>query len=113
MFDFTQAISGFVFFLIIIFLVPTLLINGFAKMSGAKVRLPAVMKPVLKGIIDFTGVLLAIADMVAQVVAELVAKWLPPKYAHCRQFFALCIKLLIIGISAMFFLRFLCVLAER
>lgn len=109
MFDFTQAISGFIFLLIIIFLAPTLLVGGFAKMSGAKVRLPSVLKPVLKVMMDIAAGLAAVAEMVAQVVAER----LPEKYEHLKPLATLFIKYAIIGIIALLFLRFFCSLAER
>lgn len=109
MFDFTPAISGFIFLLIIIFLAPTLLVGGFAKMSGAKVRLPSVAKPVFKVMLDIAGGLTSVAGMVAQVVAE----QLPEKYAHLRPIAALSVKYAIIGIIVLFFLRFLLQLAAR
>jgi len=109
MFDLTQVFSGFIVLLTIVFLGPALIFAAFAKMSGEKVRMPSLAKPVLKVLLDLACGLAALVQMVAQVVAE----QLPPKHEHLKPIVALSLKFAIIGVVILLFWCFLAQMAER
>lgn len=77
---FQSAVSGIVFFLIAVFLGPALLMAAFQIMSGQKVRLPSLVKP-LGHIVFSIG---ALAWETGEVVALMVADCLPEKYARFK-----------------------------
>lgn len=79
---FQSTVSGIIFVLIAVFLGPALIAAAFQLMSGQKVRLPSLVKPVGKAL----GTLAAMLWETSGVVANMVADGMPDKYAHLRPF---------------------------
>ena len=105
----TSIISGFLFLFITVFLGPALLIAGHQILSGQKVRLPSVMKPLGKAL--FT--LLALLVETATVVANMVAEKLPHKYVHLRPIVRPAVKFGIILTIMWMFVDFLFSFTDR
>jgi len=95
--------SHFVFLLCCLFAGPFIIIAGFQILQGQRVKLPSVGKVVLKTGEQIATVLFDIAEMVAQ----LVASRLPPKYAHFAVPTALGLKCLCLIFEFWLILKFL------
>lgn len=100
---FLSEFTGILIFLVTVFFGPALILAGFQKMSGQKVRIPPILKPLAKTFIGFVEILSEVAELVASVVAEK----LPGRHAHLQPVVRLAVRGAIIGAAAWFFLNFL------
>jgi len=105
---FAEAISGFVFLLIAIFLAPLLIVNAFAKITGQRLKFPSVMKLALDLLMGLALRLLETAEVVAQMVADRV----PAKQAHLRPVVSAVVFMLIIAVGFLLLLRVLAAMAS-
>lgn len=106
---FQSIISGFFFLLIGLFCGPALIIAGFQLLSGQKMRLSSVIKPLGKTVSALAAVLVETAEVVANLVAE---NW-PTKYACLRPIVKPAVKFGIFAAIVWMVVNFLLVLAER
>lgn len=104
-----SAISGLFFLLIALFLGPALVIAGFQMLSGQKVRLPSVIKPLVRVVFALAALLVETAGVVANMVAEQC----PTKYAHLQPIVKPVVKFAILAAIAWMMVTFLLVLADR
>lgn len=106
---FTSAISGFILFLISICVGPFILIAAFQTMSGQRVRLPSLIKPILQTLALLGGMLMETAGMVAHIVAE----QLPARYAHLKPVAKPFLKYGIVCLCVLLAVHCLCAQADR
>lgn len=104
-----SIVSGFFFLLIGLFCGPALIIAGFQLLRGQKVRLPSVIKPLGRTVLALAALLVATAEVVANLVAE---KW-PTKYACLRPIVRPAVKFGIFAATVWMVVNFLLVLADR